>query len=450
MEDYSKELLRTGIIEAKTGNPESARRYLDRAIYMSGSHDVLAEAWYWMGEVTTDPVEKRKALENCLAHDLRHSRARRALAIIDGKLKADEVINPDKLRPAPDGLRQADAQRFMCPKCGGRMSFAPDGHGLVCEYCTRNQTLGAGVQTAYPAGEKDFIVAMATARGHGKPLQEQVFHCIGCGAEFILPPKQISASCVYCNSPHVVSLEKTKDLLAPNGIIPHVFDQKRAVKLLIDWVEGNNFKPEKQVELPRGLYLPLWTFDVGGAIDYTYEIIETENEMFGGRGQQKVTRFSDQYPVMVDDLPLPASRKPSAVFLKLIPTFDTKSIKPYDPRFLANWPAEIYDVPMADASLDARSQAYTKYKRDLPHLINNMNIVHTSSANLVIESFKLNLLPVWMTELPFDGREHLVLINGQSGIVASDVLDKAQKQSEKEDESEKGGLMDFLADLLND
>ena len=141
--------------------------------------------------------------------------------------------------------------------------------------------------------------------------------------------------------------------------------------------------------------------------------------------------MTDQYPVMVDDLPLPASRKPSAVFLKLIPTFDMKSIKPYDPRFLASWPAEIYDVPMADASLDARSQAYKKYKRDLPHLINNMNIVHTTSTNLVIESFKLNLLPVWMTELPFDGREHLVLINGQNGIVASDIQDKTQKQKKK-------------------
>jgi hypothetical protein len=118
MEDYSKELLRSGIIEAKTGNRETARRYLDRAIYMTSSHDVLAEAWFWMSEVTEAVIEKRKALENCLSHDLRHARARRSLAILDGKLKADEVIDPNKLPSAPEGLRQADAQRFMCPKCG--------------------------------------------------------------------------------------------------------------------------------------------------------------------------------------------------------------------------------------------------------------------------------------------------------------------------------------------
>ena len=439
MDNYSKDLLRTGIIEAKTGDHNVARRYLDRAIYMAGSHEVLAEAWFWMSEVTDDPVEKRKALENCLAHDLRHSRARRSLAILDGKLKADDVINPDHLPAAPEGLRAADAQRFICPKCGGRMSFAPDGQALVCEYCTRDQKLGNEPRSD---DEKDFIIAMATMKGHGKPLQEQVFHCNGCGAEFILPPKQISANCVYCDSTYVVSLEKIKDLLAPDGIIPHAFDRKRATRVLIDWVEINQVKPDKKVELPRGLYLPLWTFDVGGAIEYTAERIEYEEDSFLNRDQRKVVRVTDQYPVMVDDMPLPASRKLSAVFLKLIPTFDMKSVKPYDPRFLASWPAEIYDVPMADASLDARSQTYAAYKQKLPHLINGMNLVHTSSANLVVESFKLVLLPVWMTELPFGGREHLVLINGQSGVVSSDLMGKDEK-------SDEGGLFSYLADLLD-
>jgi len=77
----------------------------------------------------------------------------------------------------------------------------------------------------------------------------------GCGAQFILPPNQLSAVCVYCGSPHVVNLEKSKDLIAPDGIVPFKFDQKHAVQLLINWVEENKIKPEKQVEQPRGLYL---------------------------------------------------------------------------------------------------------------------------------------------------------------------------------------------------
>jgi hypothetical protein len=441
--NYGRDLLRSGIVEAKAGHKESAQRYLDRAIYMSREYDELAEAWFWMGEVLTDPGERRKAYENCLSHDLRHTRAKRSLAILEGKLKADELIDPNQLPTAADGAREADAKRFMCPKCGGRMSFAPDGsNALLCDYCSSNQILSAGT-----ANEKDFIVAMATMKGHGKPLQEQVFHCNGCGSEFILPPRQLSASCVYCDSPHVIGLEKTKDLLAPDGIIPHAFDQKKAVQLLIEWVEGNNIKPEKKVDFPRGLYLPLWTFDIGGVIDYTTETVEFDEQSYlRGRqpNERKVTRTTDQYPVWVDDLPLPASRKPSSVFLRLIPTFDLRAIRLYDPRFLASWPAEIYDVPMADASLDARSQAYKRFQREVSaSLPMEKKLVHTSSANLTVESFKFNLLPVWMTEIPFDGREHLILINGQNGVVASDISSHGPK-------SKEGSLMDFLTDLLND
>lgn len=436
--DYSKELLRNGIIDAKSGSKNSARHYLDRAIYMARSHEMLAEAWFWMSEVVDDHVEKRKALENCLSHDLRHSRARRSLAILDGKLKADDVIDPNQMPATPQGLRDADAQRFMCPKCGGRMAFAPDGSSsLVCDYCTNQHAIGLHKNNE----EKDFIVAMATMKGHGKPLQEQAFHCNGCGAEFILPPQQISANCLYCDSPHVVNLENTKDLLAPDAILPFAIDNKRATKHLIDWVEKNNIKPEKKVDLPRGLYLPLWTFDIGGSIEYTGEMIETQDELFGEQKQKKVIRVTDEYPIIVDDIEIPASRKLSSVFMELIPSFDLNGLKPYDPRFLSSWLAEIYDIPMANASLDARSMAYKKFKNDLPYLINNVNIIHTSSAKIMVESFKLNLLPVWMTEIPFGGREHLVLINGQNGFVASDLDDE---------KAEEGGLLSWLGDLLGE
>jgi hypothetical protein len=451
--DYGRELLKNGIIEAKAGNRETARRYLDRAAYMSNDHDLLAEAWFWMSGVIDDKAEKRKALENCLAHDLNHARARRALAILDGKLKADEIVDPDHLPLPPEGLRAADAQRFMCPKCGGRMVFAPDGQSLVCEYCSRNQKFTAQPGTA---NEKDFLIAMATARGHGKPLNQQVFHCEGCGCEFILPPNQISITCVYCGSPHVVNWESEEQLLAPDGIIPHAFDQQHAIKHLVAWVEGNQIKPEKAGAgspryLPQGLYLPLWTFDIGGGIDYTGEVNENEHELFGQyTGETNVRRISDTYPVLMDDMKIPASRKTSAPFLRLISTFDLKAVRPYDPRYLADWPAEVYDVPLAEASLDARSFAYSHYKLNLPHLLGNIRLIHTSSSGLAIESFKLILLPVWMTEITYTGRGHLLLINGQNGRVEGELPGGSGAPAPAGQPKNSGGLMEWLGDLLGD
>jgi len=436
--DYAESLLHSGIIEAKAGEKEAARRYLERAISVGGKLDVQSEAWYWLSKVIDDPTEKRSSLENCLSFDMRHARARRELAILDGKLDEQEIIDPDVLPAASTGPAQATADRFMCPNCGAKMVFAPDGSGLICEHCTRNQRLAS----AGEAEEQDFLIAMATARGHSKPVAVQVFHCQGCGAEFTLPPDVISTNCAYCDSPHVVSLEGSRELLQPEGVIPQAFDQKQAAKLLIDWVEGNGIKPQGKVDLPRGVYLPIWTFDIGGGIGYRGDKYESEDGF--RQSASRVVIIDGEYPIHVNDLPVPASRKIATHLTNLLPTFDLDKTRPYDPRFLANWAAEVYDVPMADASLDARSRAYNRLKRKLPGEIASLFNLKTSSASLSVESFKLVLVPVWVTEIPLAEGKLLVLINGQNGVVQGD------KPSGSPKSNSKNGLFGWLDDLLDD
>lgn len=435
--DYAESLLHTGIVEAKAGEKDTARRYLERAISTSGEHNVLSEAWYWLSLMSDDPVEKRAALENCLSFDMRHARARRELAILDGKLDAGEIINPDALPAISTGPAQATADRFMCPQCGAKMVFAPDGVSLICEHCTRGQILASQGEAA----EQDFLIAMATARGHGKPVATQIFHCQGCGAEFILPPGVLSTTCAYCDSPYVVNLESSRELLQPEGIIPQAFDQKQATRLLMVWIEQNGIEPQGTVDPPRGVYLPIWTFDIGGAIAFRGDKYEIED---GFRGHaQRLVHVDDEYPVHINDLPAPASLKAAKHLAHLLPTFELRATRPYDPRYLADWAAEVYDVPMADASLDARSRAYTQLRRKLPGDIASLSNLKTSSAMLVIESFKLVLLPAWIGEFSFDGRKVFVLINGQNGIVHGDIPSQSKS-------GPKNGLFDWLGNFLDD
>jgi hypothetical protein len=436
--NFSESLLRRGIIEAKAGENDLARSYLERAVNNTGDHAVLSEAWFWLSQITDAPEEKRTALENCLSFNLRHARARRELAVLDGKLDEKEIINPDALPLQSTDPTQANADRFMCPQCGAKMIFAPDGSGLVCEHCTAAQGLGSGGE----AEEQDFLIAMATARGHGAPVATQVFHCQGCGAEFILPPDVISTTCAYCDSPHVVSLEESRELLQPEGVIPHAFDQKQATRLLVSWAEENEIKPQGKVDLPRGVYLPIWTFDVGGGIGYRGDKYEKE-EGFSSRATRVVT-VEGEHPVHIDDFTVPASRKIARHLSRLLPTFDLQATQSYDPRYLANWIAEVYDVSMADASLDARSRAYSMLKRKLPGEISSLYNLRTSSASLVVESFKLVLVPVWVTEIPIDGKELLVLINGQNGVV------QGGKPAQGKKSKKKNGLVGWLEDLLDD
>ena len=135
-----------------------------------------------------------------------------------------------------------------------------------------------------------------------------------------------------------------------------------------------------------------------------------------------------------------ASRRPSAPFVRLIPGFDLEALQPYDPRYLASWPAELYDVPMAEASLEARSQAYADLKRELPTRLSPIRLISTSSANLMIESFRLDLLPVWISEIRLNGHGVILLINGQTGAVAGQDLQSSPRA--------RGGLLEWLGDLI--
>ena len=95
---------------------------------------------------------------------------------------------------------------------------------------------------------------------------------------------------------------------------------------------------------------------------------------------------------------------------------------------------------MSDAAIEARSQAFKKYKKELPYKIDQeVQNLTTSSAKLAIESFKLVLLPLWMTEIPHNSQEYLALINGQTGQVIGEMPKKKNP-----------GFLDWLGDLFDE
>ncbi len=131
--EYDNELLREGIIRYRAREFDSARNFIQRALDTADDQTTRAQANYFLSLLTDDPGRKRNYLEETLAIDLNHAEARRALAILDGRLNPAEIVDPDSLPARSDSRQPVQADRFTCPKCGGRMVFTPDGASLVCE-----------------------------------------------------------------------------------------------------------------------------------------------------------------------------------------------------------------------------------------------------------------------------------------------------------------------------
>lgn len=431
--DYDNELVKRAIIHIKAGELDTARRYLERALDAADDPDTKTQASYWLSALTDDPSRKRALLEDVLAYNRNHPEARRALAILDGKLNPGDIVDANTLPPqsAPDAPQPANADRFTCPKCGAHMVFAPDGRSLYCEHCTRHETLSTS--RGQGLAEQDFFTAMATQRGHRKPVSMHAFACQGCGAEFVLAPEVISATCAYCGSPHVVNTPNRRELLEPDAVIAFAFDQPTATRRLVKFVAERGITPEGMVQPPRGIYLPAWTFDVGGEVPYSGQIVTRS------RGRAiSVQQVSGSAPVFINDIPVPAERKLGKLFARALPGYDFRAAVVYDPRYLADWPAEVYQMSMSDASLEARAQAAKRVRRDVRVIVGlDVEDLTISTSNLSVEAFKLVLVPAWHTSIPFGGRNHPVLINGQTAQVTSDL-------PKKNKENGLGGLLNTL------
>jgi hypothetical protein len=399
--DYDNQLLREAIINIKAKDYSLARRYLERAIDMADDRETRTWANYWMSQITADPQEKRKYLEETIANDPTHPEARKALAILDGKIKPDEIVNPDALPAQSTDTQNAKADRFTCPKCGARMVFDGDGRTLICEHCARSQ----GLNNAAPEFEQDFILAMATGKGHRKPVAVKTFNCQGCGAQFILPPQEISSVCAYCGSPHVVI--GTKELVEPDSVIPMAFNQRQAARYLVQWVEKHKITPQGKVQAPQGLYLPVWTFDIFGVIPWSGTVYRNK----------RVMPVSGEANVSFDDIVIPGAPRLADLLPKIMSSFNTNSAPAYDPRYLSGWPAEAYENAMSDASLDARKQAVERARDRVHSQVGHVNDLNYSTSNLSVLSFKLVLIPIWYTTYPLDGCTYRVIINGQNGTV---------------------------------
>jgi len=398
------------------GNREEAYFCLEKVLHADADDKACAEAWLWLSQIYDALEDRRVCLEQVIAHEPNNPLARRGLAILDGRLQQADIIDPNKVKPTavPADPQSVQAAQFQCPRCAGRMNYTPDGRALVCEFCSYRQELTDA--TAVEAvntygiggGEQDFIAVLATERGHVQPVAMRAFHCMGCGVEFVLGPAALSLTCPYCDSVYVTEAAETREIHPPQALIPFVVGLDEVKTGLRAW-----FK-EKKVERPRvspivGVYVPVWTFDVGGEVRWHGRL---------RRGDDWVA-VSGSKQLLLDDVLVPATDKLPAALLDILHSYASEGLVAYDARYLADWPAERYQVSLAEASLRARKQVVNGLRKR-PYEVTRgeaVNDLTFNSSGMMVESFKLILLPVWMVHYQVAGVVYDVLVNGQNGRI---------------------------------
>ena len=429
MSDTARDLLIHGVAAAKADSRDEARHYLEWVLRADADFDQQAEAWYWLGRIADEPKAKRECLENVLAIFPRHPEARRDIAILDGRLKPEAMHDPRfGVGPATPGaaIAAGDTQAYKCPRCGARMSAQGSDGGLVCGFCGYTPG-GHAPQNAGQSGnnEQDWVAAIYAVHGHKWQLPtERAFHCEACGATVVMPASNVSANCPFCGTPYVAQTADERELIEPTGIAPFSFDAKSALSRIGRWLEEQRFAPSDLDErasqsLPRPIFLPFWTFDIEGEIRWRGWEVSTSY------GKPVRAPVSGSAPLYYDDILVPGTRSLPEELLAAL-EYDTRKLVPYSPDLLASWPAEVYSVALADASLVAREFARRSARTEAQlgtavSVAGNVQELAVDGADLSILSYKLALLPVWVGSYLYENKSYQVLVNGQTGEVEGEV-----------------------------
>jgi predicted RNA-binding Zn-ribbon protein involved in translation (DUF1610 family) len=405
MSDSTRDLLVRGVAAAKAGDRKEALFYLDWLLRLEPPLHQRIDAWYWMSELEPDVTIQREYLEKILVMDPAEGRARRKLAILDGKLDPGDIIDPDHLTAVDSDAGVSSIERFTCPQCGGRMTYSPDGKALVCEYCQSRQKL-LQENTAGEVQEMDFHVALATRQGHLKPAWAYVLNCSGCGVELILESKQASYTCPYCNTAYAIEQIENRQVVLPEGILPMELSAEQAESIARNWIETEiNEMIVKPADL-HPIYLPVYTFDLGGLVSWQCQV----------KKDRKWITLTGQEIVYHNDMPFYATHKLPQDLQTSINSFDLAKMAAFDIRYLAGVQAENYQSPPGDVSLQARKAALEEQRMSilskLPAQAANLQI---NSSKIIVEAFRLILVPAYLVYYDAEGLRLAGIVNGQNG-----------------------------------
>lgn len=377
------------------------------------------KAWYWLSHLFDQTEEKRRCLGHALALAPNLSSARKALAVLDGRLAAEEIVDPDQLLQNREVKTEpAVAQKHACPQCDGPMLFKAEKQTYRCDFCGFEQTIAessvAPKKTKFGQGkfEQEFLMALATAKGHLEPINLRTLQCQSCTTDFLLNPKVLSVTCPFCGSVFVTETAESREIMPPHAMLPFSISREQAETIQRRWFKKQQMVPDSLAPL-HGVYLPLWTFDIGGEVRWHGTVYRNE----------RLERVSGGKLIFRDDVLVPGCQHTSKQLVKNYEKFDLTKIEAYDERFLAQWPAERYTFPLANASLAARSQVLKSLRRNPHRLVGHMEMVHNLQIGiqkLLVESYKLLLLPVWIGHYMLDDTTYELTINGQTGDLVAD------------------------------
>jgi len=338
--------------------------------------------------------------------------------------------------PAPEEAESIpDVVDFKCPQCRATTAYSVADGGLKCAHCgyyepPAKPIVGKGAEEFEFTVETVKAAAVAYAHGWGEARKE--LQCQNCGARATLPPGRLTYTCPFCGSNRVLQQDAPQDSLRPRFLIPFQVEMEGCRSLVQTWLGSSWMTPKALRDMAgvanfAGVYVPFWTFDAVTTANWEAEVGHQETERYYDhhdkqwktRTETIWRRESGSVREGFDDLLVAGTARLSKVLLERVQDYDTRALVLYDPKYLAGFMAQAYDVPLevawqsgretmrASTRLACRKQASTSQIRNFK-----------MALNFHEESWRYILTPLYISVYRYEDEAYQVMVNGQSGEVA--------------------------------
>ncbi|MDE6210059.1 MAG: hypothetical protein K2M73_10375 [Lachnospiraceae bacterium] len=314
---------------------------------------------------------------------------------------------------------------YKCPGCGAPIEFNSQAGELVCSYC------GTHVDVSKMNSETDKYdcVVEDLEKEDAQYGDFDSYKCSNCGAEILTDENTSATSCSYCGSPAIIK-ERLRGQLMPKSLIPFKHNREIAKDEFRKWTKKGMltpacFRKEATIDSIKGIYVPFWLYDYNVHVDMMANATKVRTER---KGNTEYTHTSHYQVNRVMDcsftkIPADASEKmPDSVMDKLEP-FNYNELRKFEMPYLSGYSSEKYNYTKEEmnyrAESRARGYAFTECRNSIIGY-SSVNVVH-SNARLQRLGATYSLLPVWILNYVFKGKQYMFAMNGQTGKIVGEL-----------------------------
>ena len=251
----------------------------------------------------------------------------------------------------------------------------------------------------------------------------KAYCCPSCGAELLCDATTAATSCPYCGNPSVLP-GQFSGILKPDFVLPFKLSKEDAIKALKKHylkkpLLPSTFSKANHLEEIKGVYVPFWMYDGEASGSAQFHATQVHTYTSGDYEITETSHYDVQRAgsIAFEKIPVDASSKMPDDYMDSIEPYDYAELKPFSTAYLPGFLADKYDVSVEDSRERADTRCEGSLLSALERTVSGYTTCNETSRDIHLKRGKVHyaLLPVWILNTRWEGKDFLFAMNGQTG-----------------------------------